>query len=269
MLRCVLLATGAREWVAVDVATGAIVRSHASGHAAFLGAGRRPGGPTTGVLATDLLATDVEPEQTEPWSPSELGAQNGPGGIEADGGTAEGDGTAAVAATVPLRPLDVVDLELADDDEPPDPARPEAVALAGPPWRVGTARHRALRRILQGLLPVDSKRPLLGSLGPSIAYEDLDGTRPSVAVITADRPPAFATDERGTWCQFTLGGRKHRLAVLDERVIAATTGRRGELHGSDAVAAAIGGAPRYLVVGLGPPFRGQSPKLVLGVLPRP
>jgi len=180
---------------------------------------------------------------------------------------ASADGRAEKPRTGPE--LDVVEIELAEDDEPSDPARPEAVMVRHAPERVGTPRRRAARRILDELLPVDSKRPLLGSLGPSISYEDLDGSRPSVAVVAPDRAPVFACDAVGTWCQFSLGGRKHRLPVVDERVLEADSRTRDGTLASDVVERAIGGAPRYLVVALGAPRRGQAPKLVLGVLPRP
>ena len=71
----------------------------------------------------------------------------------------------------------------------------------------------------------------------------------------------------GTWCQFSLGGRKHRLPVVDERLVEAKDRARDGALTRDAVVKAIGGAPRYLVVALGAPHRGQAPKLVLGVLP--
>jgi len=165
--------------------------------------------------------------------------------------------------------LDVIDIELAEDDEPSDPARPEAVMVHNAPQLVGSPRRRAVRRILKELLPLDPKRPLLGSLGPSISYEDLDGSRPSVAVVAPDRTPVFAWDTSGTWCQFHLGGRKHQLPVVDERIVEVDGPSRGGTLAREAVEKAIGGTPRYLVVALGAPRRGQSPKLVLGVLPRP
>ena len=223
VLRCLLLARGP-EWVVVDVATGALVRSRASGWP---------------VVTTDssLVAGTT------------LGAGRG----RADTGPE----------------LDVVEIELASDDEPTDPARPEAVMVRRAPERVGTAKRRAVRRVLNELLPGDPKRPLLGSLGPSISYLDLDGSRPSVAVVAPDRTPTFAADLAGTWCHFNLGGRKHRFPVVDERLLAAKDRARDGGLSADDVVAAIGGTPRYLVVALGAPHRGQSPKLVLGVLPRP
>ena len=223
-MRCLLLAQG-MEWVAVDVATGALVRNRASG-----------------------------------WPAPASTADRGDGASQGDREPAHFENTPE---------LDIVEIELAGDDEPPDPGRPEAVMLRQAPARVGTPRRRAVRRILQELLPSDPKRPLLGSLGPSISYEDLDGSRPSVAVVAPDRAPVFASDAKGTWCQFGLGGRRHQLPVVDERIIEARARARGAALGSDAVARAIGGPPRFLVIGLGAPRRGQAPKLVLGVLPRP
>lgn len=236
VLHCLVLSRGPEEWVAVDVATGALVRTHPNAAVAI--------GPVGGRRAFAA----------------------GPDGDErvAD----DGADPAGAGAERAARELEVVEIELSEDLEPPDPARPEVVALARPPLVLGTPRRRAMRRLLRELLPGDARRPLLGSLGPSIAYGDLDGTRPSVAVVTPDRIPMFATDSRGSWCQFALAGRKLRLTVLDERVIAATSGRRGELLGSDSVSAAIGGTPRYLVVGLGTPHLGQAPILVLSVLPK-
>ncbi|MGA3214483.1 MAG: hypothetical protein ABSD97_02185 [Acidimicrobiales bacterium] len=220
VLRCLLLARGP-EWVAVDVASGAMLRSRASGW---------PVVPADSSLARAAQA----------------GAQlhSGP-------------------------ELDLVEIELADDDEPADPARPEAVTIARAPELVGTPKRRAVRRLLTELVPLDQRRPLLGFLGPSISYEDLDGSRPSIAIVAPDRAPQFVWDAAGTWCQFSLGGRKHRLPVVDERIVAADGAARGGTLPGDVIERAVGGVPRYLVVALGVPRRGQAPKLVLGVLTRP
>jgi hypothetical protein len=223
MLRCVLLARGP-DWVAVDIATGALLRSRASGW---------PVVPADSSLAA------------------------------AESGNAHDAGTLAGPE------LGMVLILLAEDDEPADPARPEAVMVKDAPELVGTPRRRAVRHLLKELLPTDPRRPLLGSLGPSISYEDLDGSRPSVAVVAPDRTPLFGRETSGTWCQFTLGGRKHRLAATDARLVALDGPSRGGPLPHESVAKAIGGVPRYLVVALGVPHRGQAPKLVLGVLPRP
>ena len=138
------------------------------------------------------------------------------------------------------------------------------------PARVGTPRRRAVRRILQELLPLDPKRPLLGSLGPSISYEDLDGSRPSVAVVAPDRAPVFASDAKGTWCQFGLGGRKHQLPVVDERILEARDGdpgaRRSEATRSRERSAA---RPATSSSVSAPHAEDRLPSSCSGVLPRP
>jgi hypothetical protein len=224
VLRCLLLARGP-EWVAVDVSTGALLRSRASGWP---------------VIPADSDFALVASKASHQGDQTHIGPE-----------------------------LEVIDIELAEDDEPSDPARPEAVMVHNAPQLVGAARRRAVRRILKELLPLDPRRPLLGSLGPSISYEDLDGSRPSVAVVAPDKIPIFAWDTTATWCQFSLGGRKHKLACVDERIVEIDGPSRGGALAKEVVEKAIGGTPRYLVVALGAPRRGQSPKLVLGVLPRP
>jgi hypothetical protein len=57
--------------------------------------------------------------------------------------------------------------------------------------------------------------------------------------------------------------------VVDERVVEADGAARGGTLTGDVIERAVGGVPRYLVVALGVPRRGQAPKLVLGVLARP
>jgi hypothetical protein len=93
---------------------------------------------------------------------------------------------------------------------------------------------------------------LLGTLGPSIAYGDLDGTRPSVVVIAPEVRPRFGTGPTGPWCQFLLGGRRHTLPCAE---------------GAAPDANATGHGAKLLVVALGAPQRGQVPKVVLGALP--
>ena len=246
VLHCLVLARGPEEWVAVDVTTGALVRTHPDA----LPIGAAP----AAAARTARLPVDEGPP----------GAASSDVGGEAEPHLDDGE----IRPERLARELELVEVVLAEDAEPPDPARPEAVTLASPPVVLGAPRRRVVRKVLRSLVGGDPKRPLLGTLGPSIAYEDLDGTRPSIAVVVPDRLPMFATDSRGSWCQFTLGGRKHRLTVIDERVVAATSGRRGELLGTDSVTAAIGGQPRFLVIGLGTPYLGQAPKLVVSVLPR-
>lgn len=166
-----------------------------------------------------------------------------------------GSETPSEAATqsLPGPALRAVELVLAHDTEPSDPARPEAVVLAGRPVPLPDPRRRPTRRLLRHLVTKSADRPLLGTLGPSIAYGDLTGARPSVVLVAPERPPRFGAGPSGPWCQFSLSGRRHVLAMGAEGPPDKTT---------------TGLSPKLLVVGLGTPRRGQVPKLVFGALPR-
>ncbi len=152
----------------------------------------------------------------------------------------------------PERQLSAVALTLASDSDPPDPARPEAVALAGQPVLIGQLRRRTTRRLLRQLVTKTNDRPLLGTLGPSISYGDLDGTRPSVAIVAPQAQPRFGIGPNGPWCQFALAGRRHTMPCSE---------------GAAPDASATGHDTKLLVVALGAPRRGQVPKIVLGALP--
>jgi hypothetical protein len=218
-LRCMVLASGPEEWAAVDVVSGAILRSH---------------GPYD---SGDTAAPSLE-----------------------------------------AHPLDVVEIEIADGVGPTDPARPEAVALAGTPVRVGRLRRRQSRRILKHLALRTTRftsarspaaRLLLGPAGFSVALFELDGTAPSVAVLEPDRPPVMTIGENGSVrCLYVLGGVEQRLPVHDATTLGALSGRRDVRFGGG-LADALGFDPRYLVVALTEPVAGHVPKAVIGVLPRP
>ncbi len=111
------------------------------------------------------------------------------------------------------RTLSAVEITLGQDDEPPDPGRPEAVPLATQPVRLRRPRRRAMRRLVGHLVTADTTRPLLGTLASSISYADLDGTRPSVVIVAPDGHPRFGSGPDGPWCQFSLGGRAHGLSL--------------------------------------------------------
>jgi hypothetical protein len=214
-----VLAPGPDEWAAVDVISGAILRSH---------------GPY--------------------------------------------DSGDAPPPTFEAGPLDVVEVVLADDVGPTDPARPEAVTLAGTPAHLGRLRRRQARRILRHLALRTTRftsarspaaRLLLGPVGLSVALFELDGTSPSVSVLEPDRPPVMTIANNGSVrCLYALGGVEQRLPVHDATTLAALAGRRDVRFGGG-LADALGFEPHYLVVALTTPVSGHVPKAVIGVLPRP
>jgi len=167
-------------------------------------------------------------------------------------------------------PLDVVGLRLAEDPDPVDPGRPEAVVPLGPPTRRGRLRTRQARRVLRSLLPRTDPRPLLGAIGPSAPYADLEGEKPSVVLVQPDRRPEIvATGDGAVWCSFGLSGTDERLPVADARAIAAASAVAGTVLSPAGIAAMIGHPVHYLLVALLPPRGGHARKAVIGLLPRP
>lgn len=175
-------------------------------------------------------------------------------------GEPDGDGAA--------RPLDVVEVTVAPDDDPFDPARPEAVACASAPRVVGRPRARQLRRLLGALVAPETGAPILGTHGPSIAYVDLDGTRPSLELLVVRRAPALAAHGDGVRCSLAWGGRVEVLPVLDPLACAAARAARTGPLEPGALARALGFAPGYVLAGLGPVRDGHVAKAVLALLPR-
>ena len=149
-----------------------------------------------------------------------------------------------------------------------DPAQPEAISLAGPlrpagrlpAWRVG--RYLRSLRHPRG-------RHLLGWAGPAVAYWTLDGRQPSAAVIDPDTGPVVLAGRDQLRCRFGWGGSTMDLPITDGRVATALrrTGRPS-LRGT-ALAGAVGGPPRHLLIALSPPVEGHCYKTVAGILPRP
>jgi hypothetical protein len=157
----------------------------------------------------------------------------------------------------PARSLELVCLVLGPLGEPPDPARPEAIRVASVATDpIRRPRRRAVRHLLGHLVSSSRSGPLLGSLGPSIAYPDLEGDRPSVAVVAPDQRPRFGNGPAGPWCQFSLAGRRHAMPLQVRPEEALDLVREGP-------GATV---PRLLVVGFGAPRRGQVPKVVLGAI---
>jgi hypothetical protein len=242
VLRCLVLVPGP-DWVAVDLETGALLRAPASFETS---ADTRPGA--------------VKPGRSVGSSADAAGEAAGDayGDGDGDGGAGDGAGDAGDEASDaftpewPQRSLEAVQLTLGVETEPPDPARPEAVVLAGRAAPIGEPRRRTTRKLLHRLVSKGNDRPLLGTLGPSISYADLDGTRPSVVIVAPQARPRFGVGPAGPWCQFLLGGRRHTMPMAEGAAPDASV----NAHGT-----------KLLVVALGAPRRGQVPKIVLGTLP--
>jgi hypothetical protein len=175
----------------------------------------------------------------------------------------------AERADEPVAALDVVELRLAEDPDPLDPGRPEAVVPVGLPTRRGRRRTRQARRVLRSLVPSSDPRPLLGVIGPSAPYADLEGAKPSVVLVRPDRRPEIVATDGAVWCSFGLSGADERLPVADARAVAAACAIPGTVLSAAGIAAMIGHPVHYLLVALLPPRGGHASKAVIGLLPRP
>ncbi len=147
---------------------------------------------------------------------------------------------------VALRPYDVVSTRLAARAEPIDPTQPEAVSLADTPRPLRRLTPRRAERWLRPILHPEWAH-LLGFAGPSIPFWELDGTRPSVAVVPARA--AMGIDDDGLLrCRFLW-----RTLVHDLPVVAG----RGAVVPNEAA---------RVVVALTPPAEGHCYKVVTGLL---
>lgn len=145
-----------------------------------------------------------------------------------------------------LHPYDVVTASVAADPEPLDPTQPEAVSLAEPPTLVRRLAPRRADRWLRPILHPD-RTHLLGFAGPSIPFWELDGSRPSVAVVAA--PAKTVRDADGLLrCRFLWLSLVHDLPVAVSR--------------STSLPSEAG----KVVVGLTAPIEGHCYKVVTGLL---
>lgn len=142
-------------------------------------------------------------------------------------------------------PFDVVVAPLAATTELPDPCHPEAVELAELPEPFGHLGGRRAERWLRPLLHPPGF-PLLGFVAPAVPFWQLNGSRPSMALVPA-RPTVVRT-QIGLRCRFAWRNLVHDLAM----------------EGSGTATGAV--EARRLLVTLTAPRAGHCYKVVSAVL---
>lgn len=177
-------------------------------------------------------------------------------------------------------PLDPVSVRLAAARGPFDPSRPEAVSLIDAV--AGHApRKRAIRRLLSQVTRSEEERGrLLGSVGPSLAFPDLEGTRPSVALLSPAHGRVHLAGDDSLVAHFQLGDVGHALPVTTGLVQwirsgqiptstgAARKGARARASNDGPLGPGLeSSVPVLIVAGLDRPQRGQVRKVVLGMVP--
>lgn len=177
-------------------------------------------------------------------------------------------------------PLSSVSLQLATLSEQWDPARPEAISVAEAS-EAPAPKRRAVQRLLESACVSRDSGGLLGSVAPSLSFVDLDGSRPSVALVAPGKARVRVVGEDRPVAHFLFGDRPHAIdcgpgaiAWLHSGQLATAAGgstaKRRE-NRSKALAGLGPGIelapPVFLVVGLDRPVRGQVRKVVLGIVP--
>jgi hypothetical protein len=164
----------------------------------------------------------------------------------------------------------VAEITIGQNHDPFDPTRPELVIASGATKLLGEVKGRRVRHLFSEL---EARNHLgatvVSSRGPSIAYVDLDGTTPSIAMIrakTAELEVTTVGDQ--TMLGVTFGGVRQRLPVVDQRVMqVAWRAAPRPLSGANLVRE-LGYEPSHVLVGLDDVRDGHVRKVVFSLLAR-
>lgn len=166
----------------------------------------------------------------------------------------------------PLDAFDVTTAPIGAPLDPPDTVRPEAVALARAPRRVGSLRPRRAERYLQALRH-PPHGPLLGFTGVSVPYWTIVGDRPSLALVEPSDGPLVLATETGYDCRFGWQGAVHQFPLSDGRLIAELARLRRRRSSPRELTRLLGHRPGRLLVVVGGPSGGNCTKQVAALLP--
>ena len=166
----------------------------------------------------------------------------------------------------PLEPFDVTTAPIGAPLDPPDTVRPEAVALADPPRRIGSLRPRRAERYLQALRH-PPQGPLLGFPGVSVPYWTLVGDRPSLALVEPTEGPLVLAAAAGFECRFGWQGAVHQLPLADHRLASDLARQRRVRSSPRELTRVLGFRPARLLVVVGSPADGHCTKQVAALLP--
>lgn len=165
-----------------------------------------------------------------------------------------------------LDPFDVTTAPIGEPLDPPDAVRPEAVALAAPPKRVGALSPRRAERYLQALRH-PPQGPLLGFQGVSVPYWTLVGDRPSLALLEPSDGPLLMATEAGFDCRFAWQGNVHQLPLGDSRLSAELVRLRRRRFSPRDLGRHLGYRPGRLLLVVAGPTEGHCTKQVAAFLP--
>lgn len=166
----------------------------------------------------------------------------------------------------PLEAFDVTSAPIGEPLDPPDTVRPEAVALAAPPERIGSLRPRRAERYLQALRH-PPQGPLLGFQGVRVPYWTLSGDRPSLALVEPSEGPLVLASAAGYDCRFGWHGSVHQLPLGDHRLAADLYRLRRRRSSPRELTRILGYRPGRLLLVVAGPIDGHCTKQVAALLP--
>jgi len=166
----------------------------------------------------------------------------------------------------PLEAFDVTSAPIGARLDPPDTVRPEAVALASAPERIGTLTVRRAERYLQ-VLRHPAHGPLLGFAGVTVPYWTIEGDRPSLAIVEATDGPLVLAGPGGYECRFGWNGAVHQLPLGDRRLSEELFRLRRRRSSPRELTRILGYRPGRLLVVVAGPTDGHCTKQVAALLP--
>jgi hypothetical protein len=162
------------------------------------------------------------------------------------------------------------EITIGRNNDPFDPTRPELVVASGATRMLGEVTGRRVRRLFSELEARDHLgATVVSSRGPSIAYVDLDGTTPSVAMIRAKTAELEVTTAgEQVMLGVTFGGVRQRLPVVDERVVHVSERAAPRPLTGARLVRELGYEPSHVLVGLDDVRDGHVRKVVFSLLAR-
>ncbi len=178
-------------------------------------------------------------------------------------------GTTQLTTQASIQPFDILVAQRSRVVEPEDPAMPEAFTATIDAEPAGRLSGGVARSLLSDL-SVACAHDVLGFPGWSLPYWQLDGMRPSIAlVVPKDGPVLCRRDKGSTWVRFRGDGGELMLPAAGSDLIAALESSDGDTLGGKPLAQALGFRPHFMLIALSSPRDGHCYKTVAALLPKP
>lgn len=163
-----------------------------------------------------------------------------------------------------LQPFDIAEGTIGPAERHEHPESVEVTRALRPVGRLSGWR---LDRLLRPLAH-PTGRPLLGFHGSSIPSWQLDGDRPSVALLELGAAFSVTVDDFGVGCQFMWNGLPQNVRFEDPRLLARLDWLPHNPLSGRALDQVLGFTPQRLVLALSRPVNGHCYKVAAAALPR-